>query len=269
MTTGRAIDHIGITGHSLDALAAQYEALGFTLTPRAAHPDHMGTSNRLAQFAGQNFLELIEVDRPDGASPISDGVMSFGAYTQQFLARREGINLIVFQTQDRDADLARWNAAGLNVYEPFNFERLATLPDGSQQVVRFELGFVTHPDIDVLFFVCHNRAVEHFWKPAFQRHANGAMEIEAVSLVSDAPGPHAAFVASLFGGEIRDIPGGQSVACDAHRIDIVEPGALPGPRCIMDAPYAGAATAITIRAPDKAGIHTMPGDAGGTHIIWT
>ena len=61
MTTGRAIDHIGIASRSLDGLAARYEALGFTLTPRARHQDHMGTSNRLVQFRGRNFIELLEV----------------------------------------------------------------------------------------------------------------------------------------------------------------------------------------------------------------
>jgi len=42
--------------------AATYETLGFTLTPRAAHEDRTGTSNRLAQFAERNFIELLEVD---------------------------------------------------------------------------------------------------------------------------------------------------------------------------------------------------------------
>ena len=103
MNTGRAIDHVGIAARDLDGLAARYQALGFTLTPRAHHPDHMGTSNRLVQFKGRNFLELIEVDRPEGVTPLSDSVMSFGAYTAKLLERREGINLIVFRTDDRDA----------------------------------------------------------------------------------------------------------------------------------------------------------------------
>ena len=58
--------------------AATYKSLGFTLTPRAAHEDRMGTSNRLAQFKAQNFIELLEVDRPeklarhdfDGLAPV-------------------------------------------------------------------------------------------------------------------------------------------------------------------------------------------------------
>ena len=47
------------SGEGLDAAA--YEALGFRLTPRARHPDNMGTSNRLAQFPARNFIELLEL----------------------------------------------------------------------------------------------------------------------------------------------------------------------------------------------------------------
>src|SRR5262245_37222870 len=64
MTTGRAIDHVVLAVTDLDRAAETYQGLGFTLTPRARHEDRMGTSNRLAQFAAQNFIELLEVDRP-------------------------------------------------------------------------------------------------------------------------------------------------------------------------------------------------------------
>ena len=65
MASGRAIDHVVLTVRDLDAAAITYQRLGFTLTPRAAHDDQMGTSNRLAQFRGRNFIELLEVDRPE------------------------------------------------------------------------------------------------------------------------------------------------------------------------------------------------------------
>src|SRR5262249_61200545 len=65
MTSGRAIDHVVLAVRDLARVAATYEALGFTLTPRALHEDRMGTSNRLAQFKAKNFIELLEVDRPD------------------------------------------------------------------------------------------------------------------------------------------------------------------------------------------------------------
>ena len=62
MASGRAIDHVVLAVEDLDRAAISYQILGFTLTPRAAHEDRMGTSNRLAQFRGRNFIELFEVD---------------------------------------------------------------------------------------------------------------------------------------------------------------------------------------------------------------
>jgi hypothetical protein len=59
---GREIDHVVVAVRDLDRAG---EELGFTLTPRAMHDERMGTSNLLAQFAEQNFIELLVVDRPD------------------------------------------------------------------------------------------------------------------------------------------------------------------------------------------------------------
>ncbi|MEM7060115.1 MAG: VOC family protein [Pseudomonadota bacterium] len=270
--TGRGIDHIGLVSKSLDGLAAQYEALGFTLTPRAYHPDHMGTSNQLVQFKGRNFIELIEVDRPNGIAPPQPGHMSFGHFAQDLLERREGICLVVFRTQDRDADLAAWRAKGLDTYEPFNFERLATLPDGTQQTVRFELGFVTSPLIpDTVFFVCHNRAEEHFWKPEYQVHANGADQIESVVLAAEDPAEHARFFAALFDGQISPCMEGVTVQCAEHGIHICKPDILAARGWTGKRPTDGSAVVagMNISAPDRADTFTPAGDAGGAFIYWT
>lgn len=272
METGRAIDHIGIASRDLSALAAQYQALGFTLTPLAHHQDHMGTSNRLVQFGsgsgtGANFIELLTVDRPETMLPHAPGFMGFGQFNHDFLARREGLSLVIFRTSDTAADLASWAARGLGVYDQFNFERIATLPDGSQATVRFELGFVTSSVIpDVLFYVCHNKAEQHFWKPQFQAHANGAAEITALSLAVEDPPAAASFLSGLFDGTVTEIGGGLSVACGPHRIDVKQPGGFrdhwPG-----GAPPFGA-LGFDIACPGRAGTTTSPTEAGQAFINW-
>ena len=65
--SGRAIDHTAVAVRDLDAAAAAYEAQGSTLTPRAQHP--WGTANRLIQLPRGNFIELLEIDRPDMLPP--------------------------------------------------------------------------------------------------------------------------------------------------------------------------------------------------------
>ncbi len=276
MLTGRAIDHIAVASRDLDGLAAQYEALGFTLTPRAWHQDHMGTSNRLVQFGpgagpGHNFIELLTVDRPETMLPHSPGFMGFGQFNHDLLARREGLSLIIFRTSDTAADLASWKSRGLDVYDQFNFERQAVLPDGSEATVRFELGFVTHPKIDALFYVCHNKAEEHFWKPAYQSHDNGGEELTAIILVAEDPSAHAGFLAGLFDGDVRPCMDGITVGCGPHGIQVCSVEALHRRGWAGTAPEDGMAVPVgfMIRAPEKAGTFTPPDEAGGAFIQWT
>jgi hypothetical protein len=268
MVSGRAIDHVVIAGRDLDGLAARYQALGFTLTPQAYHEDRMGTSNRLAQFRGRNFIELIEVDRPETVDRPGPGGFAFGAFLERYLARREGLAMIVFRTDDARADTAAWKAGGIDTYEPFDFQRQARLPDGTEATVGFSLGFATSREMpDLAFFVCENRAPEHFWKPAYQEHANGAEEIAAVLLVAREPGRHGEFLSRLFGGVVTDRQGGVSVACGPHRIDVLAQEAVAGWR---DDPGEGALGAgLAVRAPARSGTITPAEEAGGVRIEWT
>ncbi len=220
MNTGRPIDHIVLAVHDLDAAAAVYEGLGFTLTPRATHEDRMGTSNRIAQFAGKNFIEILEVDRPDKLAPHDFAkeppFFSFGGQSKALLEDREGISMLVFAGEDAHADAARFSATGVPTYEVFDFDRKARLPGGDEVTVSFSLTFATSPDMpEIAFFVCQNRAPQYFWKPEFQQHENGAEVISAVYIASPDPARDAAFVSSMFDGEVTDIDGGKAVACGA------------------------------------------------------
>lgn len=215
---GRALDHIVLVVNDLDAGAATYEALGFALTPRAYHEDRMGTSNRLAQFQNESFIEILEVDRPDRLArhdfAETPAFFSFGDHNRTVIAGREGISMLVFQTDDARADVAAWDHKGIDTYAPFDFERTAKLPDGSAATVSFSLGFATSNAMpDTAFFVCQNRAQDLFWKPAFQTHSNGARGFAAVYLATDNIDRDADFLARMFDGTISPIEGGLSVSC--------------------------------------------------------
>src|SRR5258707_15393503 len=145
MTTGRSIDHVVLAVRDLDRAAARYERLGFTLTPRASHDDRMGTSNRLAQFRGESFIELLEVDRPDklAAHDFSQvpPFFSFGDHNRLALREREGLSILAFASDDARADIRRFEAAGLATFLPFDFERQARLPNGTEATVGSTLAF--------------------------------------------------------------------------------------------------------------------------------
>lgn len=258
------LDHAVIVTHDLPALSAEFEALGFTLTPVAQHP--WGTANRLVQFEGRNFLELLTVDRPDLIAKEPEttpgGAFSFGRHAARFLAHREGMAMLALQSSDAAADLARWRAAGLVTYEPFGFERKAAQPDGSVATVAFSLAFTTHPALpDCVFFVCQQRAPEHFWKPAYQRHANRALELVEVAIETSEPRGLAPFLSGLTGSECEDIEAGVSCVVGSHRLSVT------GPAAAVPAGHA-CFTALHLRVGPDAPLRGRRSRAGGVDLYW-
>jgi catechol 2,3-dioxygenase-like lactoylglutathione lyase family enzyme len=274
MNGGRSIDHVVVAVDNLDRAAARYEALGFTLTPRASHPDRMGTANRLAQFAGRNFIELLEVDRPDRLDDHDFAArprrFSFGAHNRAFVRARNGMSMLVLAGDDGHAAVKQFAAAGLETYAPFEFERKATLPDGTQATLGFCLAFATSPLLPGLaFFVCENRSPQYFWKPAFQSHANGACTIAAVYLAAEDPAAHLSFLTTLTGGTAQPTDGGQRISCGSQELLVLTPTRIReiagGRPARPDGPhFAGLALASPTAAPG-----VVPAeDACGIFIEW-
>jgi len=181
----------------LDAARNRFRSMGFTLTPPASHP--FGTGNSLAQM-GSSFIELLSVVDPGRIPPHANERFSFAAHNADFLARREGMSMLVISSEDARADEARWREAGLTTFEPVYFERGAKLPDGSEAKVAFTIAFVLNEEMpDAVFFCCQQHAPEAFWQPEYQRHPNGAMDFASVILAAEDPRRHAAFFDALFG----------------------------------------------------------------------
>ncbi len=194
----RDFDHLVLCVNNLDAARITYEALGFTTTPNAVHP--FGTGNFLIQLQGC-FLELLTVVDPRKIAEPAPGYFSFGDYTRRYLGEREGFSMLALRSYDSAADRAAFAAAGLDTYPLFEFERQARLPNGSAVTVSFALAFVTDPRMpDAVFFCCqHRHPPEHFWKPAYQNHANGAVAVREVIMVADDPAASARFFERLQG----------------------------------------------------------------------
>jgi catechol 2,3-dioxygenase-like lactoylglutathione lyase family enzyme len=215
--TVRDIDHVVIAVHDLAAAKASWEALGFTTTPRAVHP--FGTANSLIQLGG-NFVELVEIADPGKIEDSSGRFFGFAAHNRDFLvSRSEGMSMLVLTSEDRDADQAAWSRSGLRTYDPFNFERMAGQPDGSEKRVAFRLAFTGDASVDGLgFFVCQQETPESFWKPDYQRHDNGARRLRSVTLATPEREATARFLAKFSGGAIDE----NGIALLQDRIDLVE-----------------------------------------------
>ncbi len=268
------IDHVVITVASLERTSEQFERLGFTLTPRAQHP--WGTANCLVQLPGGNFVELLEIDRPELIPPhqprMSPPRFSFGAYNRDYIrACGEGFSMLVLAGTNAEADAQRFAAAGLATYAPFHFERQATLPDGRSVKVAFSLAFATHPAMPhAAFFTCHNRHPENFWRREFQRHANGAAAIREAVLVATKPTEVAGFLAGFTDSPPRAITGGLAFACAGHALTVLTPAAYAGRfGTAPPEPAGGPRLAAIVVAASGAGPHmTSPLAAAGVTIAW-
>jgi hypothetical protein len=179
----KGIDHLVLAGHDLDAMRNAYAALGFTLAPRAQHP--FGTANTAVQLHG-SYLELLAVTKPGDVIEAQPGAFSFPAFNRDYLARHEGFSMLVLGTQDAAAESAGWRAAGLRTYAPFDFSRMAAMPDGGEKRIGFSLAYTATPAAPWLgHFACQHHAPEYFAQPQFQKHDNTAQAIRDVWISGD------------------------------------------------------------------------------------
>jgi catechol 2,3-dioxygenase-like lactoylglutathione lyase family enzyme len=218
----RGLDHIVHAVRDLEAAAEFYRRAGFTVGARNRHA--WGTHNYIIQFPGV-FIELIAIGEPELIRIGAPGTFSFGAFLRDFLAREEGLAMLVLEGKGAAEDVAAFRAAGIGNFKPFNFERDARSPDGSLIKVAFSLAFAADEKApDIGYFTCQQHHPENFWNPAFQQHANGA--IAGIVMVSENPEDHRHFVSSFAGEHHIDTDAnGISVTTPRGVIQVIDPSA--------------------------------------------
>jgi len=160
----RGLDHISHAVHDLDAAAAFYERLGFIVGARNRHD--WGTHNRVVQL-DRFYVELLTVGEPEKIPPHGPRSFSFGAFNRDFLARREGLSMLLLDGRDAKADAAAFRAAGIGDFDVFDFEREGRRPDGSAVKLAFSLVFAVDPRApDAGFATCQHHFPQNFWNPA-------------------------------------------------------------------------------------------------------
>jgi catechol 2,3-dioxygenase-like lactoylglutathione lyase family enzyme len=220
----RRLDHLVLPARDLEAQAAFYQRLGFTVGARNIHP--WGTENRLVQFDGC-FLELITLGTTATPPDHAPRQFSFGAHVRHWLqADGDGMSMLCCSSGDAKAD-AKWFAqAGVAEFEPFHFGRKGKRPDGSETEVAFTLAFCT-PSFasDLCFFVCQQHFPENFWNPSFQVHDNTATGVSRVVVVADQPMESVAFQKSYLGGTPVFAEGSVSTKTQRGTLSVMTPGA--------------------------------------------
>ena len=201
-------DHLVINARErLDEAAACYRGLGFELTPRGYHT--LGSINHCAIF-GTDYLELVGIGTHVPTPRI------------ELLRFPDGLNGIVFATEDAAGLYATLAAAGAPVEPPADFSRPVQLTDGSHEA-RFRTVQVkadAAPYGRVYF--CQHFTPELVWRDEWRKHANGAAGIARAVLLATNPDKSAELYRQLFGAAaVKPVQDGFSLGAGAATLDIV------------------------------------------------
>src|SRR5215212_7492601 len=221
----RGLDHIVHAVHDLDAAGEAYTRLGFTVGARNRHP--WGTHNRIVQFPGV-FIELLAIGAMEQIPPARPRGLSFGAFTRDFLARGEGLSMLVLEGKGAAADADAFRAAQIGDFDVFDFAREGKRPDGATVQVAFSLAFAQDQRApDTGFFTCQQHFPENFWNPTFQQHRNGVSGVAGVVLVAENPADHHVFLKAFSGvSDLASTSSGITIETPRGEIQVMDPAAF-------------------------------------------
>jgi len=178
------------------------------------------------QFPGV-FIELLALGEMERIPPPRPRSLSFGAFTRDFLAKGEGLSMLVLEGKGAQADAEAFRAAGIGDFDVFDFERDAKRPDGSTVKVGFSLAFAQDTKApDTGFFTCQQHYPENFWNPAFQQHANAVTGVAGVVFVAENPSDHHIFLKAFAGvSDLKATSAGITIETPRGEIQAMDPAA--------------------------------------------
>ncbi len=218
------LDHVVVNARErMDDAAQLYRRLGFQLTPRGYHT--LGSINHLAIF-GTDYLELIGV--PPG-SPRSE-----------VLEWPDGLNGLVFGTEDSASVHAALAAAGVESSAPKEFSRPVDLPGGPQDAVFRTVSLPRSLASAGRLYFCHHFTRGLVWRDEWRVHPNGVVGVAGAVIAAHAPDVHADLFRRMFGPDaVSAINGGFRLAVGLSSFDVLSPEALTGLYATAAAPSDG------------------------------
>lgn len=179
------IDHVVILTRDLERAHETYARMGFTLTPTGYHT--LGSQNHCIMF-GRDYLELMAVPRPHPALQ----------YFTDFLAKGEGLAAVALATDNANAAHASLGKAGIAADPPLDFSRPVRLADGTHDAAFRIVQLPVAQTPGCRMFLCQHFTRNVVWRPEYQRHAVGALEIAAIAVVAEETHATAARYAAIF-----------------------------------------------------------------------
>ncbi|MCP9628865.1 VOC family protein [Rhodopseudomonas palustris] len=197
------IDHAVVMVKDLDSAAANWQRLGFTLSPRGTHSPALGSGNYTIMF-GHDYIELLGILNPT----------EHNAPSRAFLdARGDGIERIAFTTTDAAKGADELRDLGLDAVGPIDFGRPVPLPGGGEGEARFSIFQwpVTEAPAGLRIFACQHHTRDTVWIPELQSHANRATGLVRVLITAPRPESDARHMLRLIDGEQYSEPDGSVV----------------------------------------------------------
>ena len=196
----KGIDHVFLLVKDLDASAETYRRLGFTISPRGTHSPEMGSANYTFVFE-DDYAELLGViaDTPQSRQK-----------TEMIERDGEGLRAIACRIDDAREAKAALGDLGIATGEVRDFSRPLPLPDGSTGTAAFAVCQFAPEEIPLgVVFMCQHKTPDMVWRPELKSHANSAVGIATVTLVTEAPEAKAEACARLYAaGAITTDPEG-------------------------------------------------------------
>jgi len=202
-----AVDHVVVNVLSgMDAAAATFAALGFTLTPLGRHS--LGSINHLMMTPGA-YLELV-------------GVPTEGLQRQDVLNSPFGLNGLVFRSEDADETYAQLVDAGLSPSSPMAFSRPVQLESGVQEA-KFRTVRVPNDIFPAgRVYFCEHLTPELVWRDEWMTHPNGFRRIDSIRIASPVPEQDVLRYAAIAGQPVHQTPAGwQVTTIDDIRVELI------------------------------------------------
>ncbi|MBV8915981.1 MAG: VOC family protein [Acetobacteraceae bacterium] len=248
--TATALDHVGLVGPDGPALHAEFERLGFRLTPLSRqsgrlHPngpvESWGSANRCAMLR-HGYIELLA---------IIDPVLPANGL-DRLLARYPGMHILALRMQDEAANLDRLRRTGLDVPGILHLERAVDDTDPCAPRARFaRLPLPEAPEGRIQLI--RHLTPEAIWQERFMTHPNRAASLDAAILAVADPAATAARLSRLAGRPVTPDPvGGFTLELAHGTVRILAPeglcAVLPG----LHPPTLPFMAGLVVRTEDEA-----------------
>lgn len=253
------IDHCVILVRELDAARDAIARLGFTLTPRGVHSDHMGTHNHCVMLR-HGYFEVLSVLKPTEEN----------ARWREVLARREGLNAVALATEDARKGHDELRANGVDIGDPVDFARPVDNP-GAKGEASFTVAVIPGrftPGTNM--FICQHHTRDLVWYPGSTDHANGAAGLAGVTAVAEDPAALADDYGLVFGADrVRADDGALTIEHDDRSIRFLTPEMLAAcyPGVALDAAPPPYVAALTIEVADRRATAAYLAGQGVAHTV--